>query len=283
VVTAGVEQRSGVSAATTPSLLDRYEAKYLIPMQMIDPIVQFIKPWCSYDKHSALSEDRFYKVNSLYFDTPDFLFLRQRLHKAEKRFNMRIRSYGDAPIFPYFFEIKQRLGDIIRKIRAEINDPGYADHFHISSILPEPDNDQKNNTHRDLFYLTASRYNARPVVLVQYRRQAFFSNFDDYARVTFDIDLRFRQQDSYDPIPVEEQMYHCQSGFNGENNVVLELKCCKATVPAWMIDLIRTFQLKRQGFSKYSTCLKSAMGRNAVSELLLYHPSKCDSLLREVL
>ncbi len=282
MVTPGLEQKPKISTATTPSLLDRYEAKYLIPRQLINPIVNFISPYCAFDKHSALSEDRFYKVNSLYFDTPDYLFLRQRMNKAERRFNMRIRSYGDDPEFPYFFEIKQRIGDIIRKRRARIDNQDFAKFFHSTSVSPPPCDDQKNAEYRDLFYYTANLYNARPVVLVQYRRQAFFSNCDDYARVTFDIDLRYMQQSSYEPIPLKGGMFCCENCFDREHNVVLELKCCKSTVPAWMIDLIRTFQLNRRGFSKYSNCLKAVLGEYSPSELLLGQPSRCDFLFREV-
>jgi hypothetical protein len=72
-----------VSTVTTPALLDRFEYKYTIPIQMVEPIIQFILPYCSYDKYSALSPDKYYKINSLYFDTPDFLFLRKRMLKQK--------------------------------------------------------------------------------------------------------------------------------------------------------------------------------------------------------
>ncbi|HON10758.1 MAG: polyphosphate polymerase domain-containing protein [Fibrobacter sp.] len=280
MVNTEVEQKIGVSTAVTPSLLNRYEAKYLIPFSMIGPIVEFIKPYCSYDKYSALSEDRFYKVNSLYFDTPDYLFLHQRIYKAEKRFNMRIRSYGDHPVMPYFFEIKQRLGDIIRKIRAKIDDPDYAELFNRSGVEIRDGEDQKNELHRELFYRTASKYNAAPVVLVQYRRQAFFSTCDDYARVTFDIDIHAMEKRSYDPVPEKGKIFRCSTGFDGERNVILELKCFKDSVPSWMIDLIRAFQLQRRGFSKYSTCLQNVFDRKTQDQLLSYNPSRCASFFR---
>ena len=39
-------------------------------------------------------------------------------------------------------------------------------------------------------------------------------------------------------------------------NVILELKSNIGQVPVWMLDLIATFELKQQGFSKY---LQSAL------------------------
>ncbi len=251
------------STVTTPALLDRFESKYTIPLSMVEPIVQFILPYCSYDKYSALSPDKYYRINSLYFDTPDFLFLRQRMLKAERRFNMRIRSYGDNPSFPYFFEIKQRIGDIVRKTRARVDDPEWAQYFSATKGLPPDSDDSKNSTRRDLFYRTALKYNAQPVVLVQYRRQAFFSNYDEYARVTFDINLRYKAQKEYSPLPVEEMMVPCDLpvGSDSCSSVILELKCYTSFVPLWMIDLVRAFNLQRTGFSKFSTCLRGVFTR----------------------
>ena len=31
--------------------LDRFEAKYIIPRQLVEPIKQFIQPYCEMDKH----------------------------------------------------------------------------------------------------------------------------------------------------------------------------------------------------------------------------------------
>lgn len=252
-----------VSTVTTPALLDRFEFKYTIPIQLVDPIVQFIQPYCSYDKYSALSPDKYYKINSLYFDTPDYLFLRKRMLKVEKRFNMRIRCYGDNPKYPYFFEIKQRLGDIVRKTRAKVDDTEYARYFFATKDQLPPLEDKKNSKHRDLFYQTAFRYNAHPVVLVQYRRQAFFSNYDEYARVTFDINIRYKAQNDYYPSPVEEDMIPCDLPMSNENcsYAILELKCYTSFVPLWMVDLVRTFNLQRTGFSKFSTCLRGVFSR----------------------
>ena len=280
------EKKTAVRASvTTPPLLSRYEAKYTIPFSQIDSIVQFISPYCSYDTYSTLSPDKFYIVNSLYFDTPDLHFLRQRMTKAEKRFNMRIRSYGNDPSFPYFFEIKQRVGDVVRKVRAKVDDPDFAAPFKASSCQKSSGDESKNTAYRNLFYRTANQFNAHPVVLVQYRRQAFFSNYDEYARVTFDIDLRYMQQSDYDPRPVLEEMSPCdaETCFSEGTSVILELKCYTSYVPLWMIDLVRSFQLKRTGFSKYSTCLKPVLSRHLLDERITRNPVMCNQFFTEVI
>lgn len=182
-----------------PNMLERYELKYTIPFSMIEPMEQFIKPYCSYDNYSTLSTktDNFYKVNSLYFDTPEFLFLRKRMMKEENRFNMRIRSYGDEPVAPYFLEIKQRRSDTVRKFRAKCDDIFLKELGNIQLKPSHFSTSEKEYKNQELFYNTLQTYHANPVVLVQYMRKAFISDVDDYARVTFDRSLRYMPQNAF--------------------------------------------------------------------------------------
>jgi SPX domain protein involved in polyphosphate accumulation len=234
--------------------LERYELKYTIPRSMVDDISAFARTYCHLDRYSELSADGFYQVNSLYFDSPEFFFLRQRLSGAEKRFNMRVRTYGSQPTLPYFFEIKHKIHDIVRKYRATIK------HESLAEVL-EPTFDEKpflkdarESKNAILFKRLLVEHNATPVVMTSYRRKALFSHCDDYARLTFDIGLRAMPQNEYDPLNVPDTLAptDLEERFDEGTSVVLELKCYSTQVPLWMVDLIRTFDLKRRGFSKYS-------------------------------
>ena len=90
-------------------------------------------------------------------------------------------------------------------------------------------------------------------MLIQYKRKAYISDVEEYARVTFDIRLRSMKQTGYDPLPYETAMQYSdvETLFDRDACVILELKCYTSYVPLWMIDCIRTFQLQRRGFSKY--------------------------------
>jgi hypothetical protein len=246
---------------------DRYEMKYTIPFEMIDPIAGFIAPYCSFDNYSASSPDNFYIVNSLYFDSPEFYFLRQRLERAPNRFNMRIRSYGASPVPPFFAEIKQKAGAFIRKYRFKLEDLNVEETIRQASNCEES---KKSNNRLELFKSAVLTYDAEPKVLVQYRRLAFVSNCDDYARVTFDIDLKYQKENSWVPLPEKDTLCNCdlQSAFDPGCCVVLELKC-EPQVPLWMVDLVHTFRLKKRGFSKYSNCLRPILGEYNVASNLL--------------
>ena len=70
--------------------IERYEAKFTIPYEMVAPIADFASIYCELDEYSQQSPDHYYRVNNLYFDTPNYLFLRKRLDISDNRFNLRI-------------------------------------------------------------------------------------------------------------------------------------------------------------------------------------------------
>lgn len=245
----------------TPPVLERYELKFVIPDSMIDPISNFVSIYCSLDKYSEIADDLFYGVNNLYFDTPYFLFLRNRLLRCKNRFNMRIRSYGDTPQAPYFLEVKQKDVDIVKKYRGRVYEADWNTPFCLVDYNPQKIDNQKELRNIRLFQRLMHTYNAEPKVLTQYRRKAYVSNCEDYARVTFDIELKYMPEASYNLIPDNNKMvsYDMATNFDPGCNVVLELKCYTTQVPLWMIDCIRTFGLQRRGFSKYVTGVKEVL------------------------
>jgi len=243
-----------------PPVLERFELKYTIPFEMVEPISNFVSLYAYLDKYSERAEAGFYKINNLYFDTPDYLLLKKRQAESDNRFNMRIRSYGDNPKPPYFLEIKHKMGDILRKYRYPVNSEDlnsfilkhkYSYESHEALNAEECDESQKRN--RDIFFRLMRTYNAEPKLLTQYVRKAWISDIDDYARVTFDIDLRYMPEDRYNVLPDESMMvnYDNEVLFDPYCSVILELKCYASSVPLWMIDLIQRFDLRRRGFSKY--------------------------------
>jgi len=238
-----------------PPQLDRFELKYTIPFHMVEPISDFASLYCSLDNYSLKSENRFYRVNNLYLDSPNYLFLKKRIEGAETRFNMRVRSYGDKPELPYFLEIKQKSGDIVRKYREKTDDKDWYKSYGVVEELHGAANEKQDLivSNKKLFERIIYTYNVSPKIFTQYMRKAYISDIDDYARVTFDINLRYMERTEYNLIPDENLMasYDHSEIFEPDSSVILELKCYTSKVPLWMIDLIKYFDLKRTSFSKY--------------------------------
>ena len=251
-----------ISKISLPAVLERHELKYLIPASMVEPISQFIAPYCQLDYHSVGAFENFYLVNSLYFDTRDCEFLNQRIYGRDRRFNMRARAYAEGKA-PYFLEIKHKTGSSVKKYRATVSaeewpailtDPLYR--------VPETDTGVERRN-KELYMRLAKAYAIEPKVYTQYRRRAFFSTVDEYARVTMDRQMKYRVQeevpglrDPYDLVPddsltsYDNETIYATNTFS-DASIVLELKCNIGQVPMWMIDLITRFQLKQVGFSKY--------------------------------
>ncbi|HEX2612346.1 MAG TPA: polyphosphate polymerase domain-containing protein [Fibrobacteria bacterium] len=237
----------GGKQAEMPAVLQRYELKYTIPRWQVAEVEDFIRPYVFMDAYSERCEGGFYRVNSLYLDSPDLLFLRTRICGAQDRFNMRVRTYGEVPGLPWFAEIKHKSGETVRKTRAVIRDADLEDVL-LGAAREWEDPKLAEYRHHVL------TYNARPWVQTSYQRKAFISHCDDYARVTFDIGLEYAPQERFDPTPNLAEMAPSDAEplYDPETSVILELKCYTSYVPSWMLDLIRCFDLRRRGFSKYT-------------------------------
>ncbi|MFP4164294.1 MAG: VTC domain-containing protein [Chitinispirillaceae bacterium] len=238
--------------------LQRYELKYLIHRSMVEPISRFVSIYCALDEYSRIEEDHYYTVNSLYFDSPGFLFLKRRLENENNRFNMRVRSYGYDRDQPVFLELKFKDGSILRKLRGQVKNSKYPSVITSGNFLHQEGNCSKENRNINTFTKLALTYNAEPKVLAQYRRKAYVSCYDQYARVTFDKDLCCRPQENYSSVPDPGDFLCCghENTFPFEEDVVLELKCYTSQVPLWMLDLIRAFDLQRVSFSKYVASMR---------------------------
>ena len=247
----------------SPLVLDRYELKYLIPYSMVEPISAYVAHFCDMDYYSTISENGFYLINSLYFDTPTFLFTRRKEEGYPNRFSLRVRSYGEKPKAPYYFETKEKFLDFCKKRRGRVPIENWSDLLFDPSMVTEFEH--ASDPHIQRFISLATTYNASPVILTQYRRRAYLSTLDDYARVTFDCKLRFQHETRYNVHPDERHMNcydHPDTFLDPGHNVILELKC-ERKIPVWMIELIRRFNLTRSGFSKFYTGMVESYGQQA--------------------
>lgn len=241
--------------AVSPLLLQRYELKYLIPLEMVEPISKFLEPFCVMDYYSQKAHDHFYMINSLYFDTPLFYFLDSKQRGIEPSYSLRVRAYGSDPKPPFYSEIKMKKSDFSHKMRGTLPEENWSQILQSGEI---PDSVQgSSRAYLQKFIHMLDTYNASPKILTQYRRKAYLSEIDNYARVTFDRDLRYQYEEEFNLIPDESKICHYDHEdyfYHPERNVILELKAEKK-IPYWMIQLIKVFDLQRTSFSKYCSAV----------------------------
>lgn len=238
---------------------ERLELKYVIDEFTADQIRSSIEPYCRPDAHNRESKGHAelgshdhpgYGVRSLYLDSPALALFRAKERGDAERIKLRVRTYTDSLSDPVL-EIKRRISDVVSKTRASVdrsNVEGVA-----RGCFPATSDPEMQHFLND-FALTSTRLGAQPTLWVCYDREAYTSDVNTYARVTFDRQIVARRTHdwSFDAGSYEDwcRFDDHRSPDLRTKNVVLELKC-DSFIPNWITNLIQTHALKRQSFSKY--------------------------------
>ncbi|MDP2344539.1 MAG: polyphosphate polymerase domain-containing protein [Deltaproteobacteria bacterium] len=240
----------------------RFEHKFLVPQYVADEFRERMRDHAALDVNSASSTDHRYLITSLYYDTPTLDLFEDTQNGARKRFKLRVRRYGeklgDSPVF---FEVKHRIGDIIKKTRAFVPPLRWAQRLaddHPDAKPAEIDFRSRVLTCR-----------CEPTLLVRYAREAWKGHIDNYVRVTFDTRLEFAPVDARRPVgrdavlesaAVWEAADDAVAFDDTESLVLIEVKF-EQTVPRWLASTIQDLGMTRQGFSKYAVGVARAFGR----------------------
>jgi SPX domain protein involved in polyphosphate accumulation len=238
-------------------IVERYEHKFLVPERIVPEIRSFAQSTSRLDSYAR--DDGTYLIRSLYFDTPSFdLFMANEREQA-RRFKARVRMYPGAAS-PYFLEVKQRVLDVIVKTRA----PVPRDHWRQAIDCDSATLEMLPERSRAAVFAFASKVHAHhlaPVLLVEYEREAYVSEVDSYARLTFDRKICVQEQTELD-LDADDKRWrsidHVAQTRTSEPIVVLELKF-ERRPPAWMHALVRRLELLRWSFSKYCYGLRNEL------------------------
>lgn len=232
-------------AKPTDAIPDRREFKYLIPREELPELRDFISRVCRRDANAG--PDGSYRLRSLYLDTWNMRLFKANEREAPVRFKARVRCYPDAPAdSPVFAEIKGRNGDVIRKTRAKLPRDRWQ------ALLRGEHAGPHRSDALDDFVYRMHRFDLRPVCHVDYRREAWMSRLEEYARVSIDTRIETRQARDFtlrsgtSMKPVDSPLpTHTRGSIS-----VVELKWADAA-PRWMVQLVERFELLRHSFSKY--------------------------------
>lgn len=224
-------------------IFSRYEIKYLIPFRMYQALIQELQKKMTVDRNG--DEFGCYNITSLYFDSPDKRIYYETRNKARFRQKLRLRIYDSATLQDNaFFEMKKKYKKRVNKRRTSIRLQGAYDY--LNGVL-QPENTYISN-HQIFKEIDAFRslYHLQPENIVSYDRQAFSGIEDKDLRVTFDYNLRCRNND----LRIENGPggYH----FVEKDLVVMEVKV-DHSVPLWLARLISDFGCPKDSVSKFCT------------------------------
>ena len=217
----------------------RYEKKYLLSRKKYEALREVL------DVH--IKPDRFYQstVMSIYYDTEDFALIRHSVEKPVYKEKLRVRSYNvptsDGTVF---VELKKKFKGIVYKRRVTMT-AAQAEAY-LAGRIPAPK--QSQITHEIDWFLKF--YDPLPRVLIACDRQAYVALDDPELRITFDENLRWRDDDL--------DLTHGSHGapLVDDDMVLMEVKIPGAA-PLWLAHMFSELEIYSGSFSKYGTCYKN--------------------------
>ncbi len=216
------------------SVFERYEKKYVITGTQKEKFLAAI--------NGKLVPDEFGEstVCNLYFDTPDYRLIRASMERPVYKEKLRLRSYGiPDENSNVFVELKKKYKGVVYKRRINMT-YGEAVDFLCRRNFPRAD----TQIYGEIAYFMGFYRSLRPTVSIFCDRTAYFSSEDRNVRVTFDRNIRFRNQ-----------MLDLSTGSQGVKLLdsglyVMEVKTL-GSVPLWFSSALDGLEIYPRAFSKY--------------------------------
>ena len=230
---------------------ERREYKYLIPRRLMEPIREAARMVGDLDHHAG--PDGQYCIRSLYFDDYRYSLFNANEREQSDRYKVRVRSYPEKEGSPAFLEVKRRIQDVIVKSRVSVPMEDWAELVQTLKVDQVEGLSKRGRQAAERFLSLVHIHHLRPVLLVDYQREAWISRVDDYARLTFDHHITSQVHETLDLVADPRRWRssdHRIQTSTAEPMVVLELKFANAA-PAWMVSMVRRMGLTRHSFSKY--------------------------------
>lgn len=223
-------------------VLFRKEYKYFI--NYIDYLIikNKIKNFLKVDQYC--NNNNFYNVRSLYFDNKSNNCYYEKISGIENREKYRIRIYN-LKEDPIRFEIKSKINNTIIKNFIIINSSDIKKIFNsdYTCLL-----NYKNPIASKIFY-KFSRDFFKPVVIIDYKREAYYYNIDnDIIRITFDMELKKNETNLFDLFINNIKM---DNVFSVRHKIIMEIKY-KNFILLWLKKLLQLERFERCAISKYT-------------------------------
>jgi VTC domain len=249
-----------LAAANAPTYTNRYEIKYLLGADRLADVQAALQDYLRLDANGT--ENGGYYVHSIYFDSPDFQFLREKFEGQLTRVKPRIRSYRpslDGPPSGIFLEMKGRYDRIVEKRRCPIDRP--LAEVLLSETPVHPNGWSSMHSVLGEFQYLSHRFRLVPTVTVLYHRTAYFGSFWPNLRITFDRLLLCSPSTGL-RTPSADFMQAMTCG-----QTVMELKYTDK-VPRALLGCINGFGLQQRSFSKYAVsverCFRGLSGNHSL-------------------
>ncbi len=218
----------------------RYELKYKLTRAQYDLLMETLPPDMKLDEYGR------HKISNIYFDTEDYRIIRHSLEKPKYKEKLRVRCYGKpSDERTTFIELKKKLNGIVYKRRIYDNQKNV-----LSYLCDKSDIVKKSQILSEIDYFKSNYEGIKPKVYLSYDREAFFSTKDDNFRLTFDFNIRARDNDI--------SLYESKDDKEILSNefVLLEVKTVMG-LPTWFLSFLSENEIYKISFSKYGTAYQT--------------------------
>ncbi|MFQ5351594.1 MAG: VTC domain-containing protein [Candidatus Binatia bacterium] len=242
-------------------MVSRYECKYFVSEAAAVAIREYLKPFVKPDAYASARAGCCYDVCSLYLDSPDLRLCRMTEEGHKNRFKLRMRRYADGPDEPVYLEIKRRSDNVVLKRRSRV-DLGFASRLLNGVAGAAADPELGGDADSAEFDNLLRSVQARPVIRIRYRREAYESAGSEPLRITFDSDLSYS-------VTLDDALSSAGGRWEATHHegTIMELKFT-GTFPLWIRRLIDGFQLQRRPIPKYVMSIEQAQERGSYRPLV---------------
>jgi len=214
-------------------VMKRYEFKYILTKEQTEYLKQQLVG------HMIPDEYKLTSIASLYYDTPDYLLIRNSIEKPKFKEKIRLRSYGlaqnDSTVF---LELKRKFDGIVYKRRVPTKIDNVNAFFDYRGEICAD-----GQIAREITYFRDYYKKLVPTCLIIYDRIAYFEPGGD-LRLTIDHNPRYRVDDLNLTSSMEGKL------FLPEGYTILEVKVQEA-MPLWLTHILDKGNIKKNSISKY--------------------------------
>ena len=240
---------------------NRFELKYLISYDTSQRLQQDLKKYVIPDSYSK-SENGLYTLSSLYYDTEDYRFYREKVDWLKYRRKLRVRQYEtEKPLTDdsiVYVEIKQRVDRVTQKRRVPMTYKEAMDFCNDGIIPPHEKRDEPVIFE---LYQFIKQNNLKPSCITSYMRNAYFgTDYDTWLRVTFDTNIRYRKKNLN---LADKEIWEFMVS---PDKVIMEVKA-NERVPYRLTEMIASYNFRLIRVSKYCQWLETS---DAVPRTIFY-------------
>lgn len=217
----------------------RVEKKYLLTAEEYERLYARLSPYIQMDQYGL------HTICNIYYDTDQFELVRHSIEKPPYKEKLRLRSYGipqmDGEVF---LEIKKKWEGIVYKRRISMNLEEAKAYLEEGRPLG-----QSGQIEREIDYFIQF-YQPKPKLYIAYDREAYFAGEDETLRITFDRNIRSREED------LQLELGDAGKLLLDRGCRLMEIKV-SAAYPMWLVNILSELKIYPISFSKYGDIYKS--------------------------